>query len=79
MLGVIAAVAFFAESLMFEGVGPSSIVAFLGRVELVKLVGEEWGDAKEGSEEDFRVFIISGENRFDRKWGERDVNDSQSG
>ena len=76
-LDVIAAVTLLTEGLMFKGVAPSGVVVFLMRVELVKLVGGEWGGAKEGSKEDFRVFIVSREDRIDGEWGERDVDDGQ--
>ena len=64
---------------MFEGVGPSGVVALLSGVELVKFVGREWCDTEEGVEEDFRVFVVSGENRVDGERGERDVNNGQRG
>jgi len=67
---VIAAVALFAESLVLEGVGPSGVAAFLTRVKLVKFVGREWHDMEEGMEEDFRVFIVSREDRISGEWGE---------
>jgi len=44
---VVAAIAFFAKGLMFEGMTPGGVIAFPTRVKLVKLVGGEWGDAKE--------------------------------
>ena len=44
---MVAAIALFAEGLVFEGVTPGGVVAFPMRVELVKLVGGKWGDTKE--------------------------------
>ena len=76
---MILTVAFFAEGLMFEGVGPSGIAALSLGVELVKFVGRERRDSEEGVEEDFRVFVVSRENRIDGKRGERDVDNSQCG
>ena len=51
-LGVVVAVAFSTESLVFEGVSPGGIASFLMGVEFVKFVGEERGDTKKGFEED---------------------------
>jgi len=76
-LSMIVAIVLFAESLVFEGVGPSGIVAFLTRVELVKFVGGEWGDTKEGGEEDLRVFVICREDGIDGEWCERDMDNGQ--
>jgi len=76
---VIAAVALFTEGLVFKGVDPSGVVAFLTRVELVKFVGGEGCDTEEGMKEDLRVFVVVRENGFDRERGERDVDDSQCG
>jgi len=42
-----------AKGLVFEGMSPSGIAAFLMGFELVKFVGREWGNAKERLEEDF--------------------------
>jgi len=69
-LGVISAVALFAEGLMLEGMSPSGVAAFLTGVEFVKFVGREWSNAKEGMEEDLRVFVISGEDGIDGEQGE---------
>jgi len=49
---VIATVMLFAEGLVLEGVTPGGVVVFPMGVEFVKFVGGEWGDAKEGMEED---------------------------
>jgi len=76
---VIAAIALFTEGLMFEGMGPSGVATFLVGIELVKFVGRERRDSEEGVEEDFRVFVVSRENRIDGKRGERDVDNSQCG
>ena len=67
---MIAAIALLAKGLVLEGMGPSGVVAFLTRVELVKFMGREWHDTEEGMEEDLRVFVISGEDRIDGEWGE---------
>jgi len=76
---VIAAVALFAEGLVLEGMGPSGVAAFLTGVEFMKFVGREWCDMEEGVEEDFRVLVVSRENRIDREWGKRDVDNGQHG
>jgi len=70
LLDVIATVAFFAKGLMFEGMGPSGVAALLVGVELVKFVGRERCDTEEGAEEDFRIFVVSRENRVDGERGE---------
>src|SRR6267142_4692333 len=74
-LGVIAAVSFFTESLVFKGVSPGGVAPFLMGAEFVKLVGGERGDAKEGLEEFLRVFVINREDGIDGEWGEQDVDD----
>jgi len=76
---VVMAVAFPTEGLMFEGVGPSGVVAFLMGVELMKFMGREWCDTEKGVEEDLQVFVISREDRIDRERGERDVDNGQCG
>jgi len=78
-LGVVAAVAFSTESLVFKGVSPGGVASFLTGVELVKFVGRKWGDAKKRFEEDFRVFVVSREDGIDGKWGKRDIDNSQCG
>jgi len=78
-LVVVAAVFLFTEGAVFERVGPGSIVLLSTRVELVKFVTGKGGDAKEGLEEDFRVFVVGGENGIDGEQGEQDVDDSQCG
>ena len=67
---MIAAVALFTKGLVFKGVDPSGVVAFLTRVELVKFMGREWCDTKKGVKEDLQVFVISREDRIDGERGE---------
>jgi len=67
---MIAAVAFFAKGLVLEGMTPGGVTALLTGVELVEFVGGERSGAKEGMEEDFRVFVVSREDGIDREWGE---------
>jgi len=76
-LVVVAAVALLAKGLMFEGMTPGGVTAFLMGVEFVKFMEREWGDVKERLEEDFRVFVVDREDGIDREWGEQDVNDGQ--
>jgi len=68
-LVVVSAIAFPTERLMFEQVSPSGVASFLAGVELMKFMGRERGNAKEGMEEDFRVLVIGGENGIDGERG----------
>ena len=76
---MIATVALLTECPVFKGVTPGGVVAFLTGIELVKFMGGEWSDAKEGMKKDLRVFIIGREDGIDRERGERDVDDDQCG
>ena len=52
-LHMVAAIRFFAEAFVFEGMGVSGIVVLPTRVELVELMGCVWRWTKEGLEKDF--------------------------
>src|SRR6267142_4763196 len=51
--GVITAVTLFAKGSVFKRVAPGGVIVFPMGVELVEFMRGKWGDAEEGSEEDF--------------------------
>ena len=76
---MIAAVTLSAKGLMFKGMGPSGVTAFLSGVKLVKFVGRERCDMEEGVKEDLRVFVVVRENGVNGERGKRDVDNGQHG